>query len=122
MSRCPQRLSAVLVAVALLLVQVAPAAAATSQDLENKGDTNIVADALLLRPEYEEAKLRLARLYLERGEGRAALKLYRQILVQNPGNVEASAAVKELAEYDGAPSDGITGRIGNIFGRLRRDK
>jgi len=50
MSRCPQRLSAVLVAVALLLVQVAPAAAATSQDLENKGDTNIVADALLLRP------------------------------------------------------------------------
>jgi hypothetical protein len=50
MSRCPQRFSAVLIAVALLLVQVAPGAAATGQDLENRGKTNLVADALILRP------------------------------------------------------------------------
>ena len=50
MSRCPQRFSAVLIAVALLLVQVAPVAAATGQDLENRGQTNLVADALILRP------------------------------------------------------------------------
>jgi hypothetical protein len=50
MSRCPQRLSALLIAVALLLVQVAPAAASTSQGLENRGQTNLVADALVLRP------------------------------------------------------------------------
>ena len=50
MSRCPQRFSAVLIAVALLLVQVAPVAAATGQDLENRGHTNLVADALILRP------------------------------------------------------------------------
>ncbi len=50
MSRCPQRFSAVLIAVALLLVQVAPAAAATGQDLEYRGHTNLVADALILRP------------------------------------------------------------------------
>ncbi len=50
MSRCPQRFSAVLIAVALLLVQVAPVAAATGQDLEKRGQTNLVADALLLRP------------------------------------------------------------------------
>ena len=34
MSRCPQRFSAVLIAIALLLVQVAPAAATTGQGLE----------------------------------------------------------------------------------------
>ena len=50
MSRCPQKFSAVLIAVALLLVQVAPVAAATSQGLETRGRTNLVADALLLRP------------------------------------------------------------------------
>ena len=50
MSRCPQRFSAVLIAVALLLVQVAPVAAATGQDLENRGQTNLVTDALILRP------------------------------------------------------------------------
>jgi len=50
MSRCPQRFSAILIAVALLLVQVAPVAAATSQGLENRGNTNLVADALILRP------------------------------------------------------------------------
>ncbi len=50
MSRCPQRFSAVLIAFALLLVQVAPVAAATGQDLENRGATNLVADALILRP------------------------------------------------------------------------
>jgi hypothetical protein len=50
MSRCPQRFSAVLIAVALLLVQVAPVAAATGQELENRGRTNLVADALILRP------------------------------------------------------------------------
>ncbi len=50
MSRCPQRFSAVLIAVALLLVQVAPVAAATGQELENRGHTNLVADALILRP------------------------------------------------------------------------
>jgi hypothetical protein len=50
MSRCPQRFSAVLIAVALLLVQVAPVAAATGQDLESKGRTNLVADAMILRP------------------------------------------------------------------------
>jgi hypothetical protein len=50
MSRCPQRFSAVLIAVALLLMEVAPVAAATGQDLENRGRTNIVTDALILRP------------------------------------------------------------------------
>ena len=50
MSRCPQRLSAVLITIALLLVQVAPAAASTSQGLENRGETNVVTDALILRP------------------------------------------------------------------------
>jgi hypothetical protein len=50
MSRCPQRFSAVLIAVALLLVQVAPVAAATGHDLEKRGQTNLVADAMLLRP------------------------------------------------------------------------
>jgi hypothetical protein len=50
MSRCPQRFSAVLIAIALLLVQVAPVAAATGQKLENRGQTNLVTDALILRP------------------------------------------------------------------------
>lgn len=52
MSRCLQRVSAVLITVALLLVQVGPAAAGTTtgQDLENRGETNLVADALILRP------------------------------------------------------------------------
>ena len=50
MSRCLQRFSAVLIAVALLLVQVAPVAAATGQELENRGQTNLVTDALILRP------------------------------------------------------------------------
>jgi hypothetical protein len=50
MSRCPQRFSAVLIAVALLLVQVAPAAAATGQEMESRGHVNLVADALILRP------------------------------------------------------------------------
>lgn len=50
MSHRLQGLSAALVAVALFLVQVAPAAAATGQGLENRGRTNLVADAMLLRP------------------------------------------------------------------------
>jgi hypothetical protein len=50
MSRCLQGFSAVLIAVALLLVQVAPAAAAPGQNLENQGHTNLVADVLILRP------------------------------------------------------------------------
>ncbi len=50
MSRCLQGFSAVLIAVALLFVQVAPVAAATGQGLENRGETNLVADALILRP------------------------------------------------------------------------
>jgi hypothetical protein len=50
MSRCLQRVSAVLITVALLLIQVGPAAATPAQDLENRGATNLVADALILRP------------------------------------------------------------------------
>jgi hypothetical protein len=50
MSRCLQRFSALLITIALLLVQVAPAAAATGQNLETRGKTNLVADALILRP------------------------------------------------------------------------
>ena len=51
MSRCLQRVSAVLITVALLLIQVGPAAAdTTAQDFENRGKTNLVADALILRP------------------------------------------------------------------------
>ncbi len=50
MRRFLQRLSAVLITVTLLVVQVAPAAAITGQELENRGKTNIVADALILRP------------------------------------------------------------------------
>jgi hypothetical protein len=52
MSRYPQRFSAVLIAVALLLVQVAPAVASSStgQGLENRGKTNLVVDAMILRP------------------------------------------------------------------------
>jgi len=51
MSRCLQRGSAVLITVALLLIQVGPAAAGTpAQDFENRGKTNLVADALILRP------------------------------------------------------------------------
>ena len=51
MSRCLQRVSAVLIAVGLLLIQVGSAAAdTTAQDFENRGKTNLVADALILRP------------------------------------------------------------------------
>ena len=50
MSRSLQGFSAVLVAVSLLLVQAAPAAAATGDGLENRGRTNLVADAIILRP------------------------------------------------------------------------
>jgi hypothetical protein len=51
MSRCLKRVSAVLIAVALLLIQVGPAAASTpAQDLENRGQTNLVFDGLILRP------------------------------------------------------------------------
>ena len=50
MSRCLQRVSAVLITVALLLIQVGPAAATPAQDLENRGKTNLIADALILRP------------------------------------------------------------------------
>ncbi|MBW2577938.1 MAG: hypothetical protein JRE38_07700 [Deltaproteobacteria bacterium] len=50
MSRCLKRVSAVLITVALLLIQVGPAAATPAQDLENRGETNLVADALILRP------------------------------------------------------------------------
>jgi len=50
MSRCLHRVSAVLIAVALFLIQVVPAAAASGQDLENRGKTNLVADAMILRP------------------------------------------------------------------------
>ena len=50
MSRCLQRFSALLIVVALLVVQGAPAASASGQKLENRGQTNLIADALLLRP------------------------------------------------------------------------
>ena len=50
MSRCLNRVSAVLIAVALLLIQVGPAAASRAQDLGKRGETNIAADALILRP------------------------------------------------------------------------
>ena len=51
MRRCLQRVSAVLITVALLLIQVGPAAAGTTaQDFENRGKTNLIADALILRP------------------------------------------------------------------------
>jgi len=50
MSRCLKRVSAVLITAALLLIQVGPAAATPAQDLENRGKTNLVADALILRP------------------------------------------------------------------------
>jgi hypothetical protein len=50
MSRCLQGFAAALIAVALLLVQVAPVAAATGQSLENRGETNLFADILILRP------------------------------------------------------------------------
>jgi len=51
MSRCLKRVSAVLITVALLLIQVGPAAAGTpAQNIENRGATNLVADALILRP------------------------------------------------------------------------
>ncbi len=50
MNRCLQGFSATLIAVTLLLIQVAPVAAATGQTLENRGHTNLVIDALVLRP------------------------------------------------------------------------
>jgi hypothetical protein len=50
MSRCLQRASAVLITVALLLVQVGPAAASRAQEVQDRGHTNLVADALFLRP------------------------------------------------------------------------
>jgi len=50
MSRCLQRFSATMIAVALLLVQVGPAAASGGSDDELQGQTNLVADALILRP------------------------------------------------------------------------
>ena len=50
MSRCLQRFSAVLIATALLLIQVVPAAAATRGEYETRGATNLVADAMFLRP------------------------------------------------------------------------
>ncbi len=50
MSRCLQRFSAALIAVALLVVEVSPAAAAMGDEFENRGQTNLVADAVLLRP------------------------------------------------------------------------
>jgi hypothetical protein len=50
MSRYLQGFSAVLVAVVLLMVQAAPAAAVMGEDLENRGKTNIIVDALILRP------------------------------------------------------------------------
>ena len=50
MSRCLQGFSAALIAVTLLLVQVAPVAAATGQEFENRGHTNLITDALILRP------------------------------------------------------------------------
>jgi hypothetical protein len=50
MSRCLQGFSAVLIAVSLLSVQAAPAAAAAGDGLENRGRTNLVFDAMILRP------------------------------------------------------------------------
>ena len=50
MSRCLQGFSAVLIAVLLLSVQAAPAAAAAGERLENRGRTNLVFDAMILRP------------------------------------------------------------------------
>jgi len=50
MSRCLKKVSAGLITVALLLIQVGPAAATPAQDVERRGKTNIVADALILRP------------------------------------------------------------------------
>jgi hypothetical protein len=50
MSRRLQGFSAVLIAVSLLSVHAAPVAAATDAKLENRGHTNLVADAIVLRP------------------------------------------------------------------------
>lgn len=50
MNRCLKGFSAALIAVSLLSVHAAPAAAATGQGLENQGHTNLIADALILRP------------------------------------------------------------------------
>jgi type IV secretory pathway TrbD component len=50
MSRCLQGFSAVLIAVSLLVVQAAPAAAAAGEEHEIQGHTNLVADAIILRP------------------------------------------------------------------------
>jgi hypothetical protein len=50
MSRYLQSFSAVLIAVALFLVQAAPVSAAMGEGLENRGEMNLVADALILRP------------------------------------------------------------------------
>ena len=50
MSRRLQRFSAALITTAWLLVEVSPAAAALGDEFENRGETNLVADAIILRP------------------------------------------------------------------------
>ena len=50
MSRCLQGVSAALIAVLLLSIQAAPVAASTSKELENRGHTNLIADAVIMRP------------------------------------------------------------------------
>jgi hypothetical protein len=49
MNRCLRGLFAGLVVAALILVDLTPAAAA-AQDFEDRGEVNIIFDALLLRP------------------------------------------------------------------------
>ena len=52
MSRCLQGFSAVLIAVLLLSAQAAPAVAAApaGEGLQNRGEVNLVFDAMFLRP------------------------------------------------------------------------
>jgi hypothetical protein len=49
MNRCLQGLAATLVAAALIFAQAAPSAAA-ARDFENRGEVNVVFDAIILRP------------------------------------------------------------------------
>ena len=49
MSRSLQRFSALLGAIALIFVQVAPAAA-MGEEIEDRGDVNLIFDAAILRP------------------------------------------------------------------------
>ncbi len=74
-------------------------------------------EALEVAPSYQAALLLFARLELERGRPNEALARYQTVLEFNPANVEAKAAVKELAEYAQPVSN--TGKIlGSLAARL----